>query len=367
MPELAAPVLPADFAWRQSIITRYLTCPRAFYLQHVAQVAPDHTLDGYASIAGAACHHAAAQILTSLQLGEGPPSRDELENDLQDGFMRALEQEQEAGATTDPDRVQAALERLLTDQLELVVALANDPRLRAIQWRGVEEEFSYRDPFGRGFEGHIDAWGVAYEAVRDFGAGGLEVAHLAPGDVIVVDWKTGSEGPALDWPSRSLNVQLALYAATLGEVTPGAPVRAFLGVLRDLERPQLPKDDAGESIPKRLKKPNPAFVAAVGIDPAAGPAHEKTFGQCLKKPKDAEGKAIPKWLETENPAWVAATSRPKGPVFHECRLDGPVVSQTVADAIDGARLGLFPASGALNGECRRCPFRARCAHRQGAP
>jgi hypothetical protein len=342
-----AAVLPPDFTWRQSIVAQYLSCPRQFELEHVLGVEPDHALDGYASIAGTALHAGNVEVLRASAFGKKIP-REELAGFLADAFLRALEEAQEGGARTDPDRVGPALERLQGEQLDLVMALQDDPRIRAVEWRGLEEPFELTYPDGRRFTGTIDAWGVARErVVLDPEAPAVEV-----GEKVIVDWKTGTEVP-LDYASRALNVQLAIYRGTLG----GG--RVFLGVLRDLARPKRPTDQNGDVIPKTFEEINPAYARAVGLDPAHS---HLALEQCRKKPKDAAGNFIPKRIQRENPAWHEAVSRPKGPLFHECRLDVSVIARTVADAIDGARLGLFPASGALNGECRRCPFRARCAH-----
>lgn len=346
------PTLPPDFAWRQSTITAYLRCPRRVYLEHVLQLPSDHALDGYAAITGSALHEVIAHVVHHLDLSW---SREALGALLDDAFVRALQAAQYQGATTDPERVGPALERLQGEQLELVVALAEDPRLRAVEWRGIEEEFELVDQHGRRFQGHIDLWGVARERVQFGQASRGEPAWLNPGDVALIDWKTGTE-TALDWTTRAINVQLGFYSsvrlAGLGNV------RAFIGNLRDLRRPKLPKDERGESIPRHLEEVNPAWAAAVGIDPADRAAIEA----CRKRPKDAG----PKWIKRENPAWLEATSRPAGPLFHECRIDYGLVSCAIEDAIDGARFGLWPPSGATNGECPRCPFRTRCTHQEGA-
>lgn len=341
--------LPADFTWRQSIVTDYLECPRRVYLQHVAQVPADYALDGYAAIAGTALHAAIAEVLNGLMAGD-LPSREALAEILEESFTEALIEEQDRGASTDPARVATAIERLTTEQLDLAIALRDDPRLAAVDWRGVEEEFSFVDPHGRRFTGTIDAWGVAKQRVSLWGSTGRDRVSLEAGDLIVVDWKTGTETP-LDSASRALNVQLAVYRSVLD-----GPARTFLAALRDLERPKRPKDAEGNGIPRMLEEFNPAYAAAVGLDLA----DTKALEQCRKRPKDAEGNPIPKRFERENPAWIEATSRPKGPLFHECRINDELVARSIADAIDGARLGLWPAAGAVTGACRTCPYRAHC-------
>lgn len=346
--------LPADFTWRQSIVADYLECPRRVFLQHVLQAPADYALDGYASIAGTALHAGIAEVLNGLTVGD-LPSREALAEVLEEAFTEALVEEQERGAMTDPARLATAIERLTGEQLDLVIALRDDPRVRAIDWRGVEEEFEFTDAHGRRFTGTIDAWGVAREFVPAFGSSGRDRVSLSPGDVIVVDWKTGTEVP-LDGASRALNVQLAVYRSVLD-----GPVRTFLAALRDLERPKRPKDASGEGIPRTLEEFNPAYAAAVGLELA----DVKALEQCRKRPKDEAGNPIPKRFERENPAWVEATNRPKGPLFHECRIQEDLVARSIADAIDGARLGLWPAAGAVRGSCRTCPYRSRCAQGGG--
>lgn len=358
-------MIPADFTWRQSTVADYLACGRRVYLQHVLGVQPDYALDCYAALVGSGAHAGLACGLRALAAGQ-EPTRQQLTDACADAFDVTLTEEQERGATTDPERAQVALDRLLGEQLDLIAQLLADPRLRAIEWRGVEQAWTHAEPGpqGRRFSGTIDAWGVALSYVPAFGQAGRgepgrgEPVALQPGDRVLVDWKTGSEGPPLDWVARALNLQLGVYQQALRLGGQG-PVRAFLGVLRDVERPKRPKDPAtGEVIASKLREPNPAWCAAAGVDPADLAAVEA----CAKRPRNVG----PKWLERDNPAYLAACSRPRGPVFHECVVDQAVIGQTVADAIDAARLGLFPASGAINGECARCPWRSRCAHQEGA-
>lgn len=353
---LAPGALPPGFVWRQSTVTAYLRCPRRVYLEHVAQVEPDYALDGYASIAGTAIHAACAAILNGLAVG-APATREDLAEVLAEAFDAAIVEEQERGATTDPERLQPALDRLLGEQLDLLALLAADPRIAAVDWRGVEEHFDFRDAHGRLWEGTIDGWGVVREGVRFGVASGGEPVFLVPGDRVVVDWKSGDV--PLDHFARACNVQLGFYRSVLADESGAPPPRAFLGALRDLERPKMPRDAQGESIPKNLSEPNPAYAAAAGLDLAAQ-GGLAAFEACRKRPQGADGKPIPKRLEQVNPAWLEATSKPRGPVFWECRIDEPLVAQAMADAVDGARFGFWPPSGAITGECPRCPWRGRC-------
>jgi hypothetical protein len=342
------PVAP-DHAWRQSELNDWLRCGRAFGLRY-SGVAPRADLDGWAALIGDAAHEAIAQGLRQRKAGVAlsPELGAEVATFMAEAFGAAVEKAQTEGATTDPEGIEGALERV-DEMAELVAALLADPRLDAIEWRGIEEPFDLAVG-GRWFRGTRDTRGVCVRRVEAFASCGAELVALEPGDVVVVDWKTGTE-VAVDHCSRSHNVQLGLYRAGLA-----GHVRTFIGVLRDLERPMRPRDAAGETIPSKIERLNPAWLAGVGLE--AGPAAEKSRKRCL----DQDGKNVPKWLEEPNPAYVAACSRPRGPVFHEARIDRAVVAQTIADVIDAARLGIYPASGAANGSCRRCAFRATCAH-----
>lgn len=348
---MTAAVLPAlrpvapDHAWRQSEINTWLRCGRAFGLAY-AGAAPRADLDGFAALLGEAAHAAIADVLRWRIRREVMPA-DVVRDAVSDEFGKAVERAQREGATIDPEHVERALERV-DEMAALVAALAADPRLDAVEWRGVEEPFALELRDGRRFHGTRDAWGVATKRVPAFAAAGLELAELEPGDVVLVDWKTG-EDVAVDHCARALNVQLGLYGAGLT-----GHVRAFIGALRDLERPVRPRDGAGETIPSKLERLNPAWLAATNQE--AGPAAEKS----RKRATDADGKNVPKWLEEPNPAYAAACSRPRGPLFHEARIDRPLVARTIADVVDAARLGIYPASGAAHGECRRCPFRTTC-------
>jgi hypothetical protein len=342
------PVAP-DHAWRQSELTDWLRCGRAFGLRY-SGVAPRADLDGWAALIGDAAHAAIAQGLRQRKAGVpvSPELLCEVASFMSEAFAAAVEKAQAEGATTDPEGAAGALERV-DEMAELVAALLADPRLDAIEWRGIEEPFSL-ELGGRRFRGTRDAWGVCVRRVEAFAACGSELVALEPGDVVVADWKSGSE-VAVDHCSRSHNVQLGLYRAGLA-----GHVRTFIGVLRDLERPVRPRAD-GEVIKSKIKELNPRWLELTGLE--AGPTAESS----KKRPTDpATGEAAPKWIERPNPAYVEACGRPKGPLFHEARIDRAVVAQTIADVIDAARLGIYPASGAASGACRRCAFRATCAH-----
>ena len=339
------PRIARDFVWRQSTIADYLRCPRRVLLEHVQGMREDHRLTGYASIVGTALHEVAALALTHAQGGDELPA-DEAEACVDQAFGEALERAMEEGATTDEETVVPALERAQALAVH-VAGLSADPRVRAIDWQGIEEEFSFELEDGRAFSGTIDAWGVARQRVE-----------LAPGVIVergqhvVVDWKSG-EAP-VDYPSRDLSVQLAVYAGSV--VDDVRDVVPAYGLLRDLAPPLRPKAEDGGGIPAVIRELNPCWLELAGVSEAEAASSKK-------RPKDpTTGEPVVKWLERPNPAHAEATSRPRGQVFYPARIDWQVVSQTVADVIDAARAGLFPAAGAVTGECRRCPLRTRCAH-----
>lgn len=349
--------------WRQSSVTRYLRCPRAWRLEHVDRLRPDHSVRGFAGPRGTAMHSAAELILRAANRGE-VPGREAILAAMFASFDDALARGHSEAASYDDERVELALESIEGEDLERMVRFAADDRLRAIDWRGVEVEFrrveSGRSASGETWERHwsgtIDAWGVAQSYVPAFAQEGREERGLYPGDRVLVDWKSGTQ-TALGRTERAANVQLGLYAMILAEEDPG-PWRTFVGQLRDLDPPKTPKDSAGDSIPKRLPKSiNPDFAAAKAVvDDGVDPRESR------RKPRDPDtGKSIPKWLpEAVNPAWEAALKRPRGPLFRECRLDWAVIQETISAAVRGAEAGLFPASGALTGQCMWCEFSSHC-------
>jgi hypothetical protein len=350
--------VPRDHVWRQSSINAWLRCGRALELE-LSGVEPRHELDGWAALIGDAVHEGIAAVLRSMRdrrpIGDTSEERAAaIEGVMQDAFARAVGKAQDAGGVTDPEGVTAAMERV-TEQAELVAQLAADARVQAIEWRGVEDPFAFEGTDGRRFSGTRDAWGIATRRIEAFAADGVELVAVEKGDLVLADWKSGQD-VSVDHVSRAHNVQLPLYRTGLPS---GAPVRMFLALTRDLERRKVV-----EGTPKRLTPINPDYAAALGIDLKA----EAALEACKKRPSYPDGpnagKPIPKRLDLINPAWLEATQRPRGPVFHEVRPDWHVVSRTIADVIDAARAGIFPASGAATGQCRRCEFRTRCAHAQ---
>jgi hypothetical protein len=345
-------VLPADFVWHQSSVAMLLACPERFRRRHVFGAPADHRATDYAAPLGTADHAGLEHVLRHAAAGTSV-DRDALRDVVLGAFDDAVARATERGASPDPDGVGRALERL-----GRLLALAADPRLRAVDWRGIEWRFELTEREGRRWRGTIDAWGVAQADARGFGALGREPVDLRRGEGVIVDWKTG-EPPPFGPVERARQVQLGLYAMALAHGRPDIEQvprwRTFVGALRDLDRPKAPTDGTGRRIPKRLPKElNPIFVAAHDGDEAAARASKR-------RPRDAAGAPVPKWLpERLNPAWEAACARPRGPVFREARVDYELVLATVRAAVRQAELGLFPASGALTDQCRRCAYAPTC-------
>lgn len=355
----AAAVLPADHAWHQSSVSLLLRCSRRFYFRHVLKQPPDDYLTGFARQLGIADHAAIDLILQRANEGEAP-RREQLLDVMLAAFADAVARSAEKGETANPDGVDAAVERLEGERLERLLVLADDPRIHAIEWRGIEERFEFQTRHGRRWKGTIDAWGVAREFVADFGAEGRDPVDLYPGDALVVDWKTGDPQP-FGYPERALSVQLGIYAMALSREL-RYRWRTFLAYTQDLDRPKAPTDDAGKRIPKRLpKQTNPAYAVAVTERLSLTEADIEAAKKSKKRPRDAAGKAIPKWLpEQINPAFTAAINKPKGPLFREASVNYPLVLETVSSAISQAEAGLFPANGAATGQCRGCPYSSVC-------
>lgn len=341
--------LPRDFEWHQSSVATLLTCPERFRLRYVERCRPDHQAGNYAAPLGTADHAGIEHVLHRVNAGE-KVERGPLLDVVIDAFQSSVADNQDKGATYDPDGVGRALERLEGERLERLLSLADDERVHAIDWQGIEWGFDFAERGGRRWKGIIDAWGVAKRDVPDFGALGRDPVGLRQGEGLVVDWKTG-ELPPFGYVERSRSVQLGIYAMALSRKV-RRPWRTFLGMVQDLERPKAPTDADGQRIPKRLpKRLNPAWARATG-DPT---------GKSRKRPSDADGNPIPKWEpEAINPAWEAARARPRGPVFREARVRYGLVLDTTRKAIRLAEAGIYPASGAVTGQCGRCSFSTIC-------
>jgi len=362
--EPTPPRFPRDFAWRQSTVGDFLRCPRKGELKHVLQATPDHRAGGYGGLMGTADHAAIAYTLELANKGE-TPTRAQLHACVLESFDDAIAAAHEAGEHTDPDGVERAFEQLGGVRLDRIERLANDPRIRAIEWRGIEEPFAFTNRgmtatghgWRRRWRGTADAWGVARDHVRDFGKDGRDSVDLRGGDPVLVDWKTGEATP-LGYAERRGNVQLAIYRLAIERTHSelrGAPWRMFLGNVQDLSVPKRPTDAEGNAIPRLLPKTlNPAWLEATGLSYEEGLTSRNG-------PKGPDGKRLPKWApEQINPAWELATTQPRGPLFRECRVAMPLALRTITHAIRAAEAGIFPASGALTGACGFCAFINDC-------
>lgn len=348
--------LPIGFEWHQSRIGNWLRCPRSFYLRWVLGEHVDHEVSNYAAPTGTAMHEVIARALANPEWNWDYHTQ--LADSLAEEFEKAVEKDALRGRTPDPDLIEAAMDRLLGDRLAELEVLLADPRMQAIEWLKAELDFDWVDNWGRKFKGIIDAVGRAKHDVPRFGVLGRDPCDLAKGDLVVVDWKTGVEVP-LGHAELSANVQLAFYESALRRAHYFGPFRLFIGVTRDAGKPKRPKDANGDPIPSKVSGITKEWLAATGLK---GEAAEKS----RKRPKDADGKQITKRWEEPNTAYADACSRPKGPIFHEAKLDYRLALGTASAAIRAAEAGLFPASGALTGQCKWCTFRARCAHREVA-
>lgn len=349
-----ARTLAVGFRWSQSAINDYLTCPRLFMLKHVERRRPDMVSSGFAGPKGNAAHAGLALVLDAANRGLAVESA-ALASVMLAAFAEALQRATAKGEAFDDDAAEQAIASVTEELLPLVLKIAGDPRIQAVRWERVEARFDWTDAHGRIYQGTLDAAGVAKRRVEAFGAAGRESVSLGEGETIVVDWKTGDIDDAVDHVARALNVQLAFYSVGILKTGGELPARAFLARLGDVAPPKRPKDDQGDGIKSTLREPNPAFCAALGIE-----AGSVAFEQSKKKPKDAQGAAITKWIERPNPAYVEATSKPRGPIFYQCELNYPLAIRTINDVIRGAELGVFPASGAAQGNCMRCPMRQTC-------
>ena len=349
-------MLPADFAWHQSTVGELLRCPRRFKLRHVEGLAVDHVVSGFAAPLGTADHAAIEVALKAANDGR-EATRGELLDAAIEGFQGAVERAQRQGEHLDDEGVDRALDRVEGERLERVERLARDPRIHAVDWRGIEVPFDFREAGGRRWAGTIDAWGVAKHHVDRWGAEGRDFWFpLRAGEKVLGDWKTGDLTP-LGRVERAANTQLGIYAMALNRTERG-PFRLFIGQVADLATPKAPTDADGKRIPKNLpKRISPGYrnaLLATGVAPG-------DIKNSRKRAKDADGNSIPKWLEPEpNPAYAAALERPKGPFIREVRVDWRVVLETVRAAVRLADERIFPASGALTGQCQRCPFSHVC-------
>lgn len=410
----------AEILWRQSTVADYLRCPRKVLLEHVLRWPMDHNATGYAAPIGTALHAGCQEIVECLGRGDPPPSDERLWDMVGDAFDEAIQRAIREGATHDPEGVDAALDRLEARLVELAV-LRDDPRMQAIEWLGAEVEARVRDQHGRTYKSTIDAVGIARRHVREFGAEGRVPVELNRGELVVIDWKSGL------FPTGTVEragcVQLWFYPRMLPSsqlsYPRGAPIRTFIGALVDASKPVRPRDEHGNTIPSKTKRLNPDYVEGLGRHVRIESYEDKTVDlvRAVRKALDVDDEAaieilgtVPttltamshkqagkvvalleaegaklellpwteaeakrakravrgstKWIEEDNPAYVEACSKPRGPIFRECVVDDALAGGAVRSAIRGAELGLWPASGALNGTCAYCEFRTRCAAKE---
>lgn len=354
--------------WHQSCVGLMLRCPRAFRLKYVDNLAPDFAGTGFAAPRGTAMHSAAELGLLCANAGDAPPGPNETLDGMLESFEQAIQRGHDDGATWEPDAVEAAMSLVESEDLPRMLRFVADPRLRAIDWTGIELGFDLQAKH-RKWKGTLDAYGVAKAFYPRFGKLGSEWVDLHPGDRLLVDWKSGT-ATSLGRIARTIQPQLTTYAMALAQMPgsphpAGAPLRCWIGNLRDLDTTTAPTDEHGKRIKKALPKAiNPAFLEALelgelGVDLDASARASK------RKPRDADGKSIPKWLpERENPEYTRAANAPKGPLFRECEVNFALSAETVFSAIKAAEAGLFPATGPISGACSFCDFRRDCAPAQ---
>ncbi|HBP23610.1 MAG TPA: hypothetical protein DEA08_38260 [Planctomycetes bacterium] len=347
----------------QSGLVLWQRCPRQYWFQQVAKLLPDYATTGYAGPLGVAGH-----VGCQVVLRDHAASRARVLDAMLEAFEAELAKGQEQGRTYDPDQTGRALERLEQEHLELVLRLAQDRRVHAIEWAHTELPFEWQDQHGRVFRGTVDALGRATDYVEGFSVFGREPLDLEPGDWVIVDWKFGRE-LELSRVGLSLNVQLAFYSVAASKRFPGRRFRACLGVLRELASSQRPTDADGQPIPKTLEELNPAYVEAfAGGQPITNELRARAEKSRRRFRRDNAN--VPKRIKRTNPVWEAARDAPKGPLFHEARIAWDVVAPTLRQTIheieiarrDGGE-GAFPARGPVTGACRLCPYHRQCVAR----
>jgi hypothetical protein len=324
-------------------------------MHHILGIPPDLAKIGYAPLIGTAAHGAIAKVvLPAASRRDIVPHRGTIESVVNEEFVLAVEDSLGQGAWIDPEGFALAEKKLekLVDRLERMLA---DDRIWAFDWTHVEKGFRWVDRERRMYRGTLDASGEARRDVLMCTHRGFET-WVRSGERVIVDWKNG-EVLNLDRVGRTINVQLAFYSLAFRKRMGGDGSEAlFIGALRDLDRPTRPRDSEGNNMPSKLEKQlTPAWLEATG-DPTS-----------RKRPQGADGKPIPKWLpERANPAYEEACNRPKGEFFHHCEVNHGLALKGVAGAIKMAEAGIYPANGALTGECSAyggCPWKVSCLER----
>ncbi len=335
-------------------------CPRRFLFQEVERVRPDPLslpFSGPLELAGRA---GVGMVLLSPYA-----TRQAVRRHMLAAFDSALTLAEAAGLAHDPDRVESALEKLEGEHLELVLLLAQDERVRGIEWTGAGARWDWLDPEGRRFAGDVGQIGLVKERIAGFGEREGEPTDLEPGTRVVVDWRFGSD---LDLSPVALALHLSLGIDLLGlnHAYPGPRFRGFVGALRDLRPRKVVKDELGKVVPRFVEELNPDYLLAFA---AGRPITRETIeaAEASRSRFLVDGLLIPKRTRRPNPAWIAATAVPRGPLFHEAVLAwdvlGPTIGRTVQEIEAAAQDGspdAYPARGPLTRGCFTCPFRQRC-------
>ncbi len=335
-------------------------CPRRHYFERVAGVPAHPVLTSFAAPLGAAGEAGVKLVLLDPQAGRALVKRQMLA-----AFEDVLQRGLEGGRVFDPDRVEAALAKLEDDYLELVVLLGQDERVHRIEWTAAETRYAWDDGRGRRFAGQVAAVGVARERVAGFGERQGEPADLDPGTHVLVDWRFGSDLD-LSPVGLALHLPLGFDLSGFGLAHPDRRYRGFVAALRDLRPRKVVKDERGQAIPRFVEDLNPDYLLAFACGQPITPLVVKE-AEASRRRFVVEGEAIPKRVRRPNPAWIAATSEPRGPLFHEAVIAwdvlGPTLLNTVLEIDAAEAVGsedAFPARGPATRACFTCPFRQRC-------
>ena len=356
---MSAPV-SALRTYDHGALALWQACPRRFWFQEVERARPDPVLVSFSEPLRLAGQAGVGMVLLQPDAGRG-----ELRRHMLAAFEAELHRAEAAGQVFDPERVEGALEKLEDDLLELVLLLGQDERVRAIEWTGAGARFEWLDGQGRRFVGDAGQIGLVKQPVPAFGDRQGEPADLEPGTTVVVHWRFGSD---VDVTPVALALHLPLGCDLRGfEIShPGRVFRGFVAALRDLRPRKVLKDDQGRVVPRYLEELNPDWLRAfAGGDPIT-PALV-VEAETSRRRFTSGGLTIPKRVRRPNPAWEAAAAEPRGPLFHEAVIArdvlGPTIAATVREIEAAAAVGsadAYPARGPLTRACHSCPFRLRC-------